>query len=163
MVLYTANVAKRYVREPADLLVLAIEKANATFRNSGIANVSLRLVHTQMIEYDETEDDQFTLLYTMVGGLGPFGNVRELRNEKHADIVGLIIDNPTGCGLSTRIGPASDEAFFVVHHACAATTMSIAHEIGHILGARHGRFMARTTRRSPTGMATSTAANGATS
>jgi hypothetical protein len=73
MVLYTANVAKRYVREPADLLALAIEEANATFRNSGIANVSLRLVHTQMIEYDETEDDQFTLLYTMVGGLGPFG------------------------------------------------------------------------------------------
>jgi peptidyl-Asp metalloendopeptidase len=140
MVLYTANVAKRYVREPADLLALAIEGANATFRNSGIGNVTLRLVHTQMIEYDETEDDQFTHLYTMVDGLGPFGNVRQLRDETHADIVGLIIDNPTGCGLSTRIGPTSDEAFFVVHHACAATTMSIAHEIGHILGARHDRF-----------------------
>jgi peptidyl-Asp metalloendopeptidase len=141
MVLYTANVAKRYVREPADLLALAVEEANATFRNSGIGNISLRLVHTQMIEYDETEDDQFTHLYTMVDGLGPFGDVKKLRDEKHADIVGLIIDNPTGCGLSTRIGPTSDEAFFVVHHACAATTMSIAHEIGHILGARHDRFV----------------------
>jgi len=141
MVLYTANVAKRYVREPADLLALAVEEANATFRNSGIGNVSLRLVHTQMIEYDETEDDQFTHLYAMVDGLGPFGNVKKLRDEKHADIVGLIIDNPTGCGLSTRIGPTSDEAFFVVHQACAATTMSIAHEIGHILGARHDRFV----------------------
>ena len=141
MILYTANVARRYVRDLADLLALAIDEANATFKNSGIGNVHLRLVHTQLVEYDETEDDQFTHLYTMVDGLGPFGNVRKLRDEKRADIVGLVIDNPTGCGLSTRIGPTSDEAFFVVHHACAATTMSIAHEIGHILGARHDRFV----------------------
>ena len=141
MILYTANVAKRYLREPSDLLALAIEEANETFKNSGIGNVSLRLAHTQLIEYDETEDDQFTHLYTMVDGIGPFNAVRKLRDEKRADIVGLIIDNPTGCGLSTRIGPTSDEAFFVVHHACAATTMSIAHEIGHILGARHDRFV----------------------
>src|SRR5262245_42347214 len=85
MVLYTANVAKRYVRDPADLLALAIEEANATFRNSGLGNVTLRLVHTELIEYDETEDDQFTHLYTMVDGLGPFGSVAKLRDEKHAD------------------------------------------------------------------------------
>ena len=77
MILYTGNVAKRYVREPADLLALAIEEANTTFKNSGIGNVTLRLVHTQLIEYDETEDDQFTHLYTMVDGLGPFSNVRK--------------------------------------------------------------------------------------
>jgi hypothetical protein len=30
-----------------------------------------------------------------------------------------------------------EEAFAVVHHECAATTYSLAHEIGHIIGARH--------------------------
>ena len=46
---------------------------------------------------------------------------------------------PSGCGLSTRVGADAEEAYFVVHHSCAAITISIAHEIGHILGARHDR------------------------
>jgi len=106
------------------MLALAIEETNQTFRNSGLGNVKLRLVHSQAIEYDGTVADQFVHLYAMVDGLGPFKDVKRLRNEKRADIVGLIIDNPDGCGLSTRIGPESDEAYFVVHHACAATTMA---------------------------------------
>jgi hypothetical protein len=141
MILYTPNAARHYIRDPADLLALVIEEVNETYRNSGIGNVKLRLVHSQVVDYDGTKEDQFTHLYTMVDGLGPFKNVRKLRDEKKADIVGLIIDNPKGCGLSTRVRPDSDEAFFVVHHACAATTMSIGHEIGHILGARHDRFI----------------------
>ena len=141
MILYTPNAARHYIRDPADLLALAIEEVNETYRNSGIGNVRLRLVHSQVVDYDGTKEDQFTHLYTMVDGLGPFKNVRKLRDEKKADIVGLVIDNPKGCGLSTRVRPDSDEAFFVVHHACAATTMSIGHEIGHILGARHDRFI----------------------
>jgi len=141
MLLYSRNVAELYVRKPEDLLALAIEETNQAFKNSGLGNIKLRLVHTQVVDYDASEDDQFTHLYTMVDGLGPFKDVKKLRDEKRADIVGLIIDNPSGCGLSTRIGPTSDEAFFVVHHACATITMSIAHEIGHMLGVRHDRFV----------------------
>lgn len=143
MLLYSRNVAELYVRRPEDLLALAIEETNQAFKNSGLGNIKLRLVHTQVVDYVGSEDDQFTDLYTMVDGLGPFKDVKKLRDEKHADIVGMIIDNPSGCGLSTRIGPTSDEAFFVVHHACAAITMSIAHEIGHMLGVRHDRYVDR--------------------
>src|SRR4029078_6039884 len=60
-------------------------------------------------------------------------------DEKRADIVGMIVDDPSGCGLSTRVAASSEEAYFVVHHSCAALTISLAHEIGHILGARHDR------------------------
>src|SRR5262245_37337018 len=141
MLFYTPNVASRYVRDPADLLAVAIDETNETFRNSGLGNISLRLVHTQPINYDGSEEDQFTHLYSMVDGLGPFRDVKRLRNEKRADIVGLVIDNATGCGLSTRVGPESDEAYFVVHHACFTITNSIAHEIGHILGIRQDRFV----------------------
>jgi hypothetical protein len=47
------------------------------------------------------------------------------------------VDDPSGCGLSTRVHADADEAFVVVHHSCAALTYSIAHEVGHIIGARH--------------------------
>jgi hypothetical protein len=139
MILYTKNAAKHYIRDPADMLFHAIEDANKSFRDSGLGNITLRLVHSQPIDYDGSTDDHFNHLYRMVDGIGPFKDVKRLRNEKRADIVGLIIDNSKGCGLSTRVGPDSEDAFFVVHHSCALINYSIAHEIGHILGARHDR------------------------
>ena len=48
MLLYTKRAASHYMRDPADLMELAIEQANETFRNSGLGNISLRLVHTQV-------------------------------------------------------------------------------------------------------------------
>ena len=41
MMLYTKRVAYHYMLNPADVLELAIERVNQTFRNSGIGNVSL--------------------------------------------------------------------------------------------------------------------------
>jgi len=141
MLLFTPRVVAEYIRNPVDLSALAIEQANQTFRNSGLGNITLRLVDSELIDYDETGADQFDHLYRMVDGVGVFKNLKKLRDEKHADIVGLVLDSPTGCGQSTRVGADAEEAYFVVHHACAAITYSIAHEIGHILGARHDRFM----------------------
>lgn len=139
MILYTKRVMTRYIRDPADLTALVIEQANETFRNSGLENIKLRLAHQQMVDYDETGGEHFNHLYRLVDGEGTFKAIHKLRNEKRADIVGMVIDDPSGCGLSTRVGADSEEAYFVVHHSCAAITISIAHEIGHILGARHDR------------------------
>jgi hypothetical protein len=128
MMLYTKKAAGRYLQNPADMIELAVEQANATFRNSGVGNVRLRLVHTQSIDYDETGANKYDHLFRMVDGIGGFKEGHRLRNEKRADIVG-----------STRVGAGAEEAYFVVHHSCAALTISIAHEVGHILGARHDR------------------------
>jgi len=139
MMLYSAKAARHYKNSMADLIALAVKQINGSFRNSGLENISLRLVHTQMIDYDESDGEHFDHLYRMVDGVGVFNEVHGLRDAKRADIVGLIIDDPSGCGLSTRVAPDAEEAFFVVHHSCAMTSFSIAHEIGHILGARHDR------------------------
>jgi hypothetical protein len=135
MLLYTKNAVDHYIGKPAELLALVIDEANETFQRSALGNISLRLVHTQLIDYDEPGGQHFDHLYRFVDGVGPFADVRKLRNDKRADIVGLILDSPSGCGLSTRVGADSEDAFFIAHHSCAGNTYTIVHEIG----ARHDR------------------------
>jgi metallopeptidase family M12-like protein len=137
MVLYTSKVFSKYIDIDKDLIALSVEQANESFANSGLRKIKLRLVHSQLIDYDESDGEHFNHLYRMVDGEGPFKGIRKLRNEKRADVVALIVDDASGCGLSTRVGADADEAFVVVHHSCAALTYSIAHEVGHIIGARH--------------------------
>jgi Metallo-peptidase family M12B Reprolysin-like len=141
MILHTPKVAKKYVDIDTDLIALSIEQANDSFASSGIGNVALRLVHHQEIKYDEGKSQHFEHLYSMVDGNGPFAGVHKLRDRKGADVVVLIVDDTSGCGLSTRVAADAGEAFAVVHHTCAALTYSIAHEIGHIIGARHDKAL----------------------
>src|SRR5215831_3464226 len=137
MVLYTLRAASRYVLDMGMLLAKAVDQVNASLRDSGVGNVSLRLVRAEPIDYVETEPGHFDHLYRMVDGVGVFNRVRKLRDDYRADIVGLVVDDPSQCGLATRVAPDPEEAYFVVHHACAFLSYSMAHEIGHILGARH--------------------------
>jgi hypothetical protein len=151
MVLYTQKVATKYVDVDTDLMALSVEQANQSFKNSGLGNISLNLVHSQKIDYDEKGRDHFVHLYRMVDREGVFSVVRRLRDEKRADVVALIVDDPSGCGLSTRVAADADEAYVVVHHSCAALTYSIAHEVGHIIGARHDKKLDPTTSPFPYG------------
>jgi hypothetical protein len=75
----------------------------------------------------------------MVDRSDGFKEIAGLREKHKADVVILVVDDPSGCGLATRVAADADEAYAVVHHECAATSYSIAHEIGHILGTRHDK------------------------
>jgi hypothetical protein len=141
MILYTKRVAAKYIDVDTDLIALSIEQANESFANSGLGNIKLHLAHGQLVDYDESDGEHFNHLYRMVDGKGVFSPIRALRNKQRADVVALVVDDPSGCGLSTRVAAEAEEAFVVVHHSCAALTYSIAHEIGHIIGARHDRAL----------------------
>jgi hypothetical protein len=138
IVAYTKKVASNYDDVKRDLVELAIEEGNESFRQSGIENVKLRLAHTYETSYVEEGATHFDHVWRFADkGDGYMDEIHDLRDKYRADVAVLIVDDPKGCGLATRVFADADEAFAVVHHGCAVTTYSLAHEIGHIIGARH--------------------------
>lgn len=142
MVAYTAKAAAHYSDIQRDLIELAVEESNQSFRASKIDGVNIRLVHTHLTDYKEEGAEHFDHVWRMADkGDGFLEEIPRLRDEKKADVVVLVVDDPSGCGLATRVAADAEEAYAVVHHECAATSYSIAHEIGHIIGARHDRAL----------------------
>lgn len=137
MVVFTRKVKTHYLDVRRELVDLAIEEANNSFRLSNLEHVRLKLVHVQETDYVEN-GEHFDHLYRMVDpGDGYLEDVPLLRDRHNADVVVLIVDDAKGCGLATRVYADAEEAFAVIHHECAAANYSLAHEIGHLIGARH--------------------------
>ena len=142
---YTKKAASHYMDVKRELVEMAVEEGNNAFRNSKIDNVKLRLVYAYQTNYLE-KGSHFDHVWRFADkGDGYMDEIHKLRDKYRADVAVLIVDDPNGCGLSTRVHADATEAFAVVHHACAATTYSLAHEIGHLIGhligARHDRGM----------------------
>jgi hypothetical protein len=143
IVAYSKKAASRYGDIRRDLVELAVEEGNESFRMSGVGNVKLRLVHAYATDYVE-EGAHFDHVWRFADkGDGYMEEIHGLRNKYKADVAILVVDDAKGCGLATRVHADADEAFAVVHHECAASTYSLAHEIGHIIGARHELAMDR--------------------
>jgi hypothetical protein len=136
IVAYTPKAASHYDDIKRDLIDLAIEEANESFRASNLGNIKLRLVHAYQTNYVE-KGGHFDHLWRFHDKDGYMDEIHGLRDKYRADVAVLIVDDDKGCGLSTRVFASADDAFSVVHHGCAAATYSLAHEIGHLIGARH--------------------------
>jgi hypothetical protein len=137
LVAYTRKAAAAYADVKRELVDLSIEEANESFRISGLGHIKLRLVHAYQTDYVE-EGAHFDHVWRFADrGDGYMEEVFPLREKHKADVAILIVDDAKGCGLATRVYADADEAFAVVHHECAATSYTVAHEIGHLIGARH--------------------------
>ena len=149
---YTKNAARHYTDIRKDLFGLAVEQTTQSFRDSRVQNVRVEFAGSYMTDYDEGKGNLFNHLWRAVDrGDGHMEEIHKMRDEHKADIVILVVDSPTGCGLATRIAADANDAFAAVHHDCATTTYSVAHEIGHILGTRHDRSLDKQTRPFPYG------------
>jgi Metallo-peptidase family M12 len=137
IVAYTRKAASNYGDVKRELVDLAIEEGNHSLRMSNLGNVKLRLVHAYQTTYVE-EGEHFQHVWRFADrGDGYMDEIHSLRDKYRADVAVLIVDDPAGCGLSTRVYADAEDAFSVVHHECAAASYSLAHEVGHLIGARH--------------------------
>jgi hypothetical protein len=141
IVAYTKKAASHYDDIVKDLIDVAVAETNQSFRDSGIDNVTVKLVHTYQTDYAEN-GSHFDHVYRFRNkGDGYMDEVHELRAKYGADVAALVVDDPKGCGLSIRVGADATDAFTALDQQCMATMYSLAHEIGHLIGARHDRAL----------------------
>jgi hypothetical protein len=118
----------------------SVALANESYRNSGI-NQRLRLVHTAEEVYTESGSMQTDRDRLKATADGFMDDVHTQRDIHGADVVGLLIDSGSGIAyiMSTVALSFENSAFMVVQYDRSVTTFSLAHEFGHVMGARHDR------------------------
>ena len=118
----------------------AIDNTNQVYANSQISQ-RLRLVHYEQVNYNEHGSDVYgTALDDLTGTSdGQMDNVHSLRNTYGADLVTLFIENGSYCGIGW-IGSSASYAFSAVNRGCAISNNTLAHELGHNMGAMHDPY-----------------------
>ncbi len=120
---------------------LAVDEMNQTFLNSGILP-RMRLVHAAEVAYTETGNLSTDLQRLWKVGDGFLDEVHALRDAHGADLVSLWVKNGgPDCGLSNQLAGDTTTfapmAFSTVVRSCAASNLSFAHELGHLMGVQH--------------------------
>ncbi|OUS29013.1 hypothetical protein A9Q99_10400 [Gammaproteobacteria bacterium 45_16_T64] len=135
LVLYAASVSGN-VSDVNALVDLVIDETNQTYIDSGLnQSLQLSLVGTVAVDFAEmTYPEMLSSLASRSDGV--LDDVHQLRLDHEADVVVLLSSESDYCGYG-YVGADYDTAFAVVNYACASGNFSFAHEIGHLVGARH--------------------------
>jgi hypothetical protein len=122
------------------LATLAVAETNQSFQNSAIEGVRLRSVAVMPSAYSETGNwnDHLDRLANTADPV--FRTIHQRRDQLKADVVVLVVADQTWCGEGRALNAQPATAFAVVSLTCLiAPRYSFAHELGHLLGARHDR------------------------
>jgi hypothetical protein len=144
MVLYTpAAAGGQSDAQMATRIASILNQANGVYANSN-TNVLLNVVYTGLETYTETGSFSRDLSRLQAAGDGYMDDVPALRNTLHADLVSLLVGGHFAPG--DTIGLAyiyqanqdnQDWGYSMVGLQGAGDWQTLAHEIGHNLGAGH--------------------------
>ncbi len=146
MVVYTPAASAREGGKDSmeGTIYLAVADTNESYQNSYISQ-RLRLAHVEEVAYAESGSISTDLDRLQNGSDGFIDNVQTLRDTFAADTVTLITEypeearQPCGQGHLMQVVSHSFEswAYSVVKRDCLTGYFSLAHELGHIMGADH--------------------------
>ncbi|MCF6262779.1 MAG: putative Ig domain-containing protein [Xanthomonadales bacterium] len=127
-------------------ILAAIASTNQAYINSGL-NLRIELAHLQAVDYVESGILSSLKQLTRRAGhaddpSGKLDKLHALRSKHQADLVSLISDDASYCGVSW-INANAETAFSVVNWQCLSNR-SLAHELGHNQGNAHNRLHAQT-------------------
>ncbi len=120
----------------AGLVNLAVAETNQGYTNSGV-EISMQLAGQYTTSY--VQSGSFSTDLSRFRGTtdGYMDTYHATRNTVAADVMMLLINNSSSCGLASGIGSSAATAFAVTHYGCATGYYSFGHEVGHLQSARH--------------------------
>lgn len=150
LVVYTAAAAAA-TSNIGNLIQLAVDETNQSYVNSGIS-INMVRVHTAQVTYSESGKSFSQHVSSLRGTTdGVMDNVHTLRNTYAADVVVLVVNDSEACGIASTIKATATSAFAVAHYSCITGYYSFGHEVGHLQGARHDRYVDASTTPYPYG------------
>ncbi|RVJ12585.1 zinc-dependent metalloprotease family protein [Sinorhizobium medicae] len=135
LVLFTPSAAQ-FTGDVVDFANIAIAVSNQSLSNSGI-RARFELADAKEISYQEDGSHETDLNRLADPADGYMDEAHSSRDEVSADLVVLINNDDSYCGIAKQIFADAQSAFATVYFSCAVDNLSFAHEIGHLLGACH--------------------------
>jgi len=118
--------------------LIGLESVNLALINSGVPNKQFRFT----LERYDFDFDPLNRIRTDLDNLSSSSDIQGLRNGTGADLVVLLSDNrysPT-FGIAENIGPSPGAVYAITAIPFMINPRwTFAHEVGHLLGARHDR------------------------
>lgn len=135
LVAYTSDIAAGVEEDVEENIRRGFDETNGVYANS---NVAARLVPVHMVEVDyEVTDRLEALAHLLRPDDGVLDDLHALRDEHVADIVVLVSPDP-GVTVNAAVMAEPSTGFLIVQYAhLGAPSYALAHEMGHLHGARH--------------------------